>query len=459
MSCCCCPSTITVQLSNCGGAVSGASITITGAGGPYSGTTNAQGQFAQSIPAGDDGAFTVSYSNGGFSGSTTVKIPTGKCEKISVPFFYVNKTCVTVMGCSGELSGVSVSGNGASCTTDGTGKCCLTYTTNPPATITVSVTYLSRTQSTNLSGAAQCTAGFSYVDRNCFCVTTECCGFPIFGPAFPFGTFAANVTLTVNGHAAGGGTTDANGYLCLIPAYGTVPGDTIVVNLTATAHQPATVSWTLPATLAAACAGCASTASFNPCLGSNSSSNCITPAAPNTTTGSFIMVHDGSHDGAQGVQKTPFQRCPCDGIINRTVTVNDGIGPVTLTATSGCGTFVGCAMRPATNSCQFDNPPDPVFGNCPASAGGMVPVFFTWNGTNLCVGSPTCDPVGITPRHDLDCSLGSPGGSSSGICPAIYLDSCVPPSGTVTASTAPPFGLVTPLFYIYGATVTLVLSG
>jgi hypothetical protein len=147
-------------------------------------------------------------------------------------------------------------------------------------------------------------------------------------------------------------------------------------------------------------------------------------------------------------------------MINRTVTVNDGFGPITLTSTSGCGGFTGCAIRPASGSCQFDNPPDPVFGYCPASNGGTVPVFFSWSGTNLDVSSPSCDTVGITPRHDVDCSLhaffGPAGGG--GITVPIYLDSCVPPSGTMTASTTP-FNQVTPLWYVYGPTATFVLSG
>ncbi|HXS24473.1 MAG TPA: hypothetical protein VN719_09600 [Gemmatimonadales bacterium] len=464
-----CPGTVCAQANDCkGNAISGASVTIAGPGGPWSGTTDAHGHFCQDVGI-NTGTFTVTItipSGPSLSGNVTIS---KSCDIQTCTLRFADQVCINTVGCDGPLSGLAVSVSGAggggttSGTTDASGKWCYSPANALNGTLTVSVTYNGRTvnqtatYTLNAPGPV-CSLTFAWVTRICACITSNCTN-------GPFTDITATLSLTVNGNAAGSANTDSSGQACITPTYGTIPGDSITLNASAGSdYTTGSYSFTLPSIL-----NCPSTTGVA-CLPVSSVSGGNPPC----------RLGDPCNSGFSLFLKTSWYnfllypiagRCcapSCgDDTLPSTIHVSDGIGSVSLISGSsgqnGC-LWLGCATRTAAlagdHNCLNQLPNTGV-----TVAFGLTGPGVSGGGSSLggrpAIACGDCNAGAVDlPTYDATCGnlesilfLGS-GAINVPVPTSVTVNSCSP--WQMTAVFNLPVG--SPLRQIYGPTVTLIYT-
>jgi hypothetical protein len=389
------------------------------------GTTDASGNFCAPIGS-HTGTYTVVATwNTTVTRTFSVVVRT-PCIETDVTIPFITAYTVAANGCDTTDVGASVTITGTGVSVSGTTRYTYTPTVDLYAvSLIVSVTYRGRTQTNTTTGT--CGAGFFYVTRFCGCVGDLCVSQP-----FP----GITVSLSGPGGAMGAGVTGADGYYCIEPSKGVVPGDTLTATVTpmptglqASEGNPRTIVLplsltgtttssgfgTLPTFSPGACfggpgsvlAGCLSNQYFNvliPCLAGTPAE--VGGTGPTQTVGcgwgNFSLGPDTGH--CCGCTNTN-PAWTSGSVWPTTIHVNDGFGDVALTRLVGPGApgpdfcfWVGCALRVASKAIVGVNPATHtcIYGN-----NVTVPVTFLWgfspatfqNGLVLALGA---DPGGTT---------------------------------------------------------------
>lgn len=430
---CCCTNKVGVLVKGCTGTIGSASATFKDSGGATLGTCTTA----------SDGTCMVDVGNYTGTVNITVTIPTGPtltqsttipndgvCHTLTVEFDFIDRICFTGSGCDGALSGVAVTLSGyitGGCTTDGTGACCFTPTSYGAGPLTVTATYNGRAQTVTVTTPTignACSFAFGYVTRLCCCVNNGCSGEPF--------SFAITVTVTVNGTSAGSGTTDSNGRVCITPTYGTLPGDTVVFTATApTGFLDASLTVTLATSLGP---GCGASGAITACLNQWTVDNGLQPCnsagdCHSVTSWGTITLPINSASFCCNTQGCPDYPNPL------TLTVNDGLGDISVTTTGDACHWTGCATRSAS---EVEN------STCTGFGPGSVLIFVQFDGAN--VGISVCEFSSLFPQDGATCTPGT--GIGTGLhCPScggslqdtaaipMTFSSCNPIDGSGTITT------------------------
>ena len=170
----------------------------------------------------------------------TIPVNVTTCAEYDTSASWLDKTCVTVTGCSGTITDatVTICGNNAAYDA-GSGSYCFTWSSvAPPTTACDFVVTLATGPTRTVSQIPGCTASFSFIDK--VCVTVEGCTDVLAG---------ASVTITDGGTAVGSGTTDSSGQFCCTPTTD-ISGHTLTLVISKTRFNTSTTSPAAACTLA-----------------------------------------------------------------------------------------------------------------------------------------------------------------------------------------------------------------